>query len=140
MTKAKVPFGVAAVVLAVLTLAVFYVLQDYGPASAIRRFHAALATGDVAALQQVIDSPVKSLVDDPQQKFLIGYVKQFVDHGIQPQVARMDRQPGSVRVAVVYTLQNHDRYAIVWIVDKKGPLWKINIKLTAAILKDTLLQ
>ena len=136
ITVAKLPSVIAAAVLAVMTLAVFYILQDYGPASAIRRFHAALAKDDKAGELLVVDCPI----GDPNLAFIINQIRPFVSRGIQPQVARMDRQPGSVRVAVVYTAQNHERYAIIWIVDKKGSLWKIDTKLTAAVLRNNLLQ
>ena len=131
MTKAKVPSAVAAVVLAVLTLAVFYVLQDYGPASAIRRFHVALAADNAPGVLQVIDSRL----DDPNLAYIVEQIRPYLTQG-PPQVARIDRQQGRVRVAVVYG----NRFAVIWVVDKSGPLWKINTRLTAAVLRDALLQ
>jgi hypothetical protein len=136
MTKARVPSAVAAGVLAVLTLAVFYVLQDYGPASAIRRFDAALLSNDAAGVQQVIDSPI----GDPDLALIVDRLRPYLTQSSSPEVARIDRQQGRVRIAVVYPLQNKDRFAMIWVVDKKGPLWKINTKLTAAVIRDGMLE
>jgi hypothetical protein len=134
MTKARVPTAVAAAVLATLTLTVFYVLQDYGPQSAVRRFYAAVATDNNAALQQVVDVRY----DDPDVFYIKKFVLIFVAKGIQPQLARIDRQGDTVRVAVVYHLPNRETIAIVWIVDKKRHLWTINAALTAKALRDSL--
>lgn len=53
------PF-IAAGTLSALVLGVFAVLRDYGPDSALRRFHQAAVSGDEQTLQRVCKQPVSS--------------------------------------------------------------------------------
>jgi hypothetical protein len=122
---------VSAGVLACLTILVFSVLHDYGPASAIRKFHAAIAANDLSDLQQVIDVPV---TDDSVSYLANKWIRPLMARGIQPQVARQDRQQNAVRVAVVYKLPDGDQLAIIWIVDRDKRLWRINTRETASLL------
>ena len=128
--KRALPGRLAAGVLAALTLGAFYILQDYGPVSAVRRFHTALARKDLAAIQQVVEEPVK----DESVQYLFSELAPKLQEGVQPQLARTDRQGDQDDVVVVYNLPEGSALAIVWIVDRRGSLWKINARLTAEAL------
>lgn len=121
--------GIVAAIVAVITLGTFYILQDYGPASAIRRFHEAIFNNDVGELQQVTYDKINS----PAVRELITAVNSIGEPASHPQVARMDRQVGEVRAAVVYTYPNNLRTARVWVVEKHDKLWQVNAEKTVAI-------
>lgn len=134
--KAKIPGSLTAAILAVVTLGAFAILQDYGPVSAVRRFHEAVAKGDAAALQQVVMEPVK---DEDVQYLVQGISNELVNH-VQPVLARTDRQGDQDDVVVTYNQPNGQTLAIVWIVDHRNSLWKINADQTATALRQSLGQ
>ena len=120
-------------ILALLTLGVFYVLQDYGPESAIRKFHVAAAAGDAGALQSVTQQPVRT----QEVQILAAKVRRLLGEGYRYQVLRMDRSPTQVRAAVVYTVGNIELPEI-WVVEKDGRSWKIDAFTTEGIQRDSL--
>ena len=156
--RKKLPGRLAAAVLAVITLVAFFILQDYGPVSAVRRFHEALrrsnlpavqqalASGDAAAfiqrlgsgnaatIQQVSEEPV----GDPSVQYMALHLSPLILQGIQPQLAKTEREGERDDVVVVYHLPNGEMLAIVWIVDRKGSIWKINAQETAEALYESL--
>ena len=134
IAKKSIPGLVTASILAVLTLGAFYILQEYGPVSAVRRFHMALARGDKASEQQVIDEPVK----DESVQYLEKIVGGLIGQGVQPQLARMDSQGDQDDVAVVYHLPDGGTLAIIWIVERKKSIWKIDAHSTATALYQSL--
>lgn len=133
-TKQRLPGLLAACILAVLTLGAFFILQDYGPDSAVRRFHEALRRGDPAELQQVVDEPIS----DQTVQYVCAFVKPLLQEGDQIQLARTDRQGDQDDVVVVYRRPNGQTLAIVWIVDRRASIWKINARLTAEALAESL--
>lgn len=124
----------AAATLSLLTLGVFYVLQDYGPESAIRRFHDAVLKRDPVELQRVTDEDVRS--QSVQQ--LITQVGAFMRSGSY-QLLRMERSATQVQAAVVYRARgSRDVFPMIWVVEKRGGLWKVNADKTMTILRDNL--
>jgi len=130
---------IAAGVLAVVTLSTFYMLQDYGPASAIRRFHQGVAKEDLSVVQGAIIQPVES----PS----VGRVVERVQSLIQmesPRVAGTERDlsrrsgPPKVRVVLVYRDIDGSPFPIVWVVEKPSRVWKINVDKTETIINDYL--
>lgn len=119
--------------MALITLAVFSTLQDYGPESAIRRFHAAIASDDGPELQQVTEQSIQA----PQVRYLATWVRLLQQQGYRYQLMRMDRSPTQVRAAVVYTAGNIVR-PMIWVVEKKGHTWKVDAVKTDTILRDSL--
>lgn len=125
----------AALVLSLVTLSVFYVLRDYGPESAIRRFHRAVRIGDPNELARVTEQPIGS----PPVQELVGWVNQMNLIGGRYQLLRVERQPREVYAALAYQGPNGESYATVWVVEKRGTSWKIDAARTATILRDKLL-
>jgi hypothetical protein len=124
----------AAGVLALLTIAVFYSLQDYGPESAIRRFHAAIVRGDREELQRVTEQKL----DSQNVARLAVQVQAFMQEGFRYQLLRMQRSPSQVRAAVVYTAPDHQVFPMIWVVEKTGRVWKVDADKTATIMRDSL--
>jgi hypothetical protein len=135
MAGSKVPPSayLAAAALAVVTLFVFGTLQDYGPESAIRRFHHAIATNNLDELQQVTEQPATS--SNVRQ---IVQTAAIVAQGVPYRIMKMDRSSNEVRAAVVYTLPYGRQAAVVFVVDKEGRSWKIDADKTVTVLKDSL--
>jgi hypothetical protein len=126
----------AALALSFVTLSVFYVLQDYGPESAIRRFHRAVRIGDSNDLARVTEQPIGS----PPVQELIAWVNQMNFIGARYQLLRVERQPREVYAALAYVAPNNENYATVWVVEKRGTSWKIDAARTATILRDKFLE
>lgn len=126
---------VAAALLASVTLGAFAVLQDYGPESAIRRFHHAVQVGDVNELERVTGQDLK----DPIVGDLASWVSRMNRAGAQYHVLRVERQPTQVYAALEYTLPNGETYPTVWIVQREQrpeATWKVNARLTYRVLID----
>ncbi len=121
---------IAAVVLALGTVTVFWVLQDYGPQSAIRRFHLAVAENNSVDMQQVVAQPVTS---SDVQELIRGVV--FLTSNGPYQIARMDRQPREVAAAAVYSLPGGQRQVLIWVVVKDHRLWRVDATRTLDLLK-----
>jgi hypothetical protein len=121
-------------VLVFLTLYVFYRLQDYGPESAIRRFHAAIKNRDPVDLQRVTKQPI----DSSNTIKLIGMVQPWLAEGWSYKLLRMDRSPFQVRAAVVYTPPKEEGYErpLIWVVEKSGRAWMVDVDKTVTILND----
>ncbi len=132
--KVRLASYLSAAALAVVTLFVFGTLQDYGPESAIRRFHHAIATNNPDELQQVTEQPLSS----KSVQSIYQAAGQFVVRGIPYRIMKMDRDKGEVRAAVVYSLGNGKQAAVVFVVDKINHAWKIDADKTLTILRDSL--
>lgn len=125
--------AVAATVLAILTLGMFYVLQDYGPASSIRRFHAALAEKNLGELQAVtIDK-----IDTPDAVRFLHFLYPAVKDKIPYTVAREDGTSKQVEAAVVYSLPNGQRSAMIWVVVRDRKIWKVDISKTLTLVESS---
>ena len=117
-------------VLAGGTLTVFGRLQNYGPQSAIRRFHLAVAEDNSADLQRVVLQPVTS----PDVLELKKGVMILTSNGPY-QISRMDRRPGEVAVAAIYSLPPPQTLVVIWVTVKDGRDWKVDAKKTLDLLK-----
>lgn len=124
----------AAAALAVITLSVFYVLQDYGPESAIRRFHHAVQVGDANELARVTEQSLQ----DPSTSELARWVNQMSRLGAHYRLLRVDREPSKVYAALEYVLPNGETYPTVWIVDRteRGGTWRVDAQSTVMVLDD----
>lgn len=122
----------AAVLLSSLTLGVFYVLQYYGPESALRKFHRAAVNRDVDELLSVI-------ADDSYREnvqFLGSMVENYARIGARYQVYKVDRGNRRVVAEVGYVLPNRQLTPpILWIVEKKRGGWKVDVNETVDIMQ-----
>lgn len=113
-----------------LTLYVFFRLQDYGPESAIRRFHADVLDNNTEDLQRVTERPITSY----NAVLLRSYVRSWLSSGWSYQLLRMERFPDQVRAAVVYTPPHGAEIPLIWVVEKDGRAWKVNADKTVTVI------
>jgi hypothetical protein len=111
----------AAVVLAAITFFTFYTFRDYGPASAVRRFHEDILSGNLRDLQDVCTTPVGS----PDVAQLASFLKSLEEGGAVPKMASMDRYPDEVEVLVLYQ-SNGGSQPFVWVVSRREIGWQVN--------------
>lgn len=123
----------AAATVAVLTLAVFYQLRDYGPESALRKFQMAAISGDRDALQRVC----KQDATGQSVQILQTTLRQFNANGARVRMGMLNRetridvvQGESVKVRSVVA---EVRYympgrveSIHWVVDLGPAGWLVN--------------
>lgn len=122
----------AAILLSLGVLSLFVRLQEYGPESAIRRFHQAVALGPKgdAQLQRVTVQKVES--DDV--RYLENAVVEATAGGRNRfRILRTDRTPTQVRAVVAYTRPVGPLY-LVWVVDRVGRNWRVNATQTTLLL------
>lgn len=124
----------AAVALSGVTLATFGALQNYGPASTLRRFHVAVERNDAADAARVLDLPLEA----NESRVLVSLVAGLVRRGEPYRIARMERLPREVRAVVAYEGRDGLSRAFVWVIVKEGRTWKIDVRRTATILRDSL--
>src|SRR5579871_1095936 len=103
--KPRAASALAAALLALLTISVFYVLQDYGPESAIRRFHQGIADNDAFAVQQVLSEPI----NDPKAQTLEFSVKRLEDAHAEYQIVGLAAETNRVAAELLYVLPNGDQ-------------------------------
>ncbi len=126
------PAGIAylaAVLLAAITLFVFGTLRDYGPESAVRRFHDAVSHHDAADLAKVAIEPI----DSSSVQTLVGWIGQLDKMSVSaPQLAAERREPNQVSEVTLFHLQYGQEAPIVWIVVRSTSGWKVNAQETVA--------
>jgi hypothetical protein len=105
----------AAACLAAITVFVFYTLRDYGPRSALRRFHDDVRSQNAADLQQVTAEPINT----QEVQRLAAVVYQIDQHRGSSRVAAVDRDPGEVELLVLYSF-GRGTARLVWIVDHQS--------------------
>jgi hypothetical protein len=144
-----------ALLLACLVLFTYSTLQNYGPESTVRKFHAALhsisqaqsnnkriSKRDWDALKSVIEEDIGNLggPSDPAHRdglTIIGRGLEQFQSGTTYSLARMDRLTREVRIAVLYQRNaKSPALPIVWVVDKPigGREWKINARKTLSAM------
>jgi hypothetical protein len=123
-----------AMILAILTLAVFWNLRDYGPENTIRKFHVAIFYQDVQRLRSTLSEDST----DQNTAELVGWTEPLLRVGYQFRIQRMDRQPDEVRAAVLYKRPGSRDTARIWVVERRGKAWVINANKSAQILRDAL--
>lgn len=124
----------ASILLVAITGTVFYVLRDYGPENAIRRFHAAVQSGDSAALARVTNEPI----DSPYVQSLASKVAQIERNGANYRILRMEREPGQVAAEVEYQFPNGARGQTLWIVVLDHKIWKVMASETGQVFRRSL--
>lgn len=113
---------VPAIVLAALVLAVFSQLQNYGPQSAVRRFHEALLTNNDKELEEVLYQPTDPLA---VARIVSRFYPLIHEEGAHIRLRDVQRSPSVVYVSVSYHTPNHAGYA-VWVTTKTPSGWKVD--------------
>ncbi|HZH97643.1 MAG TPA: hypothetical protein VEX38_01615 [Fimbriimonadaceae bacterium] len=120
----------ASAVLAILTLLVFFVLQHYGPESAVRRFHQAVLNDSARELALVtVQTP-----GDPDVQFLSQMVRDSVRTGANIRLGRVERERNRAVAEVGYVYPRGVR-VIYWVVERKPAGWMVNGKATTDLFR-----
>jgi hypothetical protein len=120
----------ASVLLALLTLSVFYVLQDYGPESAIRKYNEAVLNGDSLALNAISSQPI----DSPDGEWLQAQVHSFLAAGGRLRLETIRREPTTDLAEVEYVLPDPPAVPFLFVVTKDNHVWKVNPSATHAVI------
>jgi hypothetical protein len=124
---------VAAVTLTVLTLAVFFTLRNYGPQSAVRRFHQAVASRNPTEMSRYAEESPAS----PELLELGTFVYQNMLNG-QPRLIAVQPGYNRAKVLVVYQSPYAAPQPVVFIVDQdpKTHGWRVNCTATFSAIVD----
>ncbi|MFY9233571.1 MAG: hypothetical protein WAO58_03835 [Fimbriimonadaceae bacterium] len=123
----------AAALLGALTLAVFFILQNYGPESAVRRLHEAILRQDPGVFSQVVQEPLGS---EPSQA-VAAILVRLVPAADSYKLVTMDRQVSEARLGMAYLRRGRLIGSILWVVDKRGSrTWRINATKTIALMQE----
>jgi hypothetical protein len=141
VTKSSV---VVALVLSLVVGTIFFVLQNYGPESTIRKFHSAIQRGLSVAgagnqsltkslrdIQREVIEPlglVNGSQGDPAGVSILRFAVNQMQNGGKLQILRMDRYPREVRAVVAYYYPNRPPQEMIWVVEKPTGrrAWLIN--------------
>jgi hypothetical protein len=112
-----------AVILSAICLVTFAALRDYGPESALRRFHEAVRDGDDAAITLAVGLDVSQA----KLEFARAQVWNLIQQGARYRILKMDRTPTRVGAEVVYTLPNGYSINFYWIMKKERRVWRVDL-------------
>ncbi len=129
----------ASVLLSFLTLSVFYVLQDFGPESAIRKYNQAILDGDYAMEARVSSQPIDSADGLRLHAFVLGLLRD----GGRLRLWQLDRhvdQPPSYVVAYVDYVTPTGSVGFPIIVTYENHAWKVNESATVAAIQEREMQ
>ncbi|MFN3962356.1 MAG: hypothetical protein ACK4NQ_05195 [Fimbriimonadaceae bacterium] len=122
-----IPSVIAALCLAVLTLAVFGQAQNTGPESAIRQYHQALLAspggndrGPVMPLQREdVTQPFNQLIE------------QLLKAGAQVRFGRITKHLPDATVEVAYLRPNGETWAFLYVLRREQGVWRVDVEQTA---------
>ena len=118
----RVPGLAAAAVLAGVTLGTFAIFQNYGPESAVRRFHQAVQTKDDRTIEQIVlTDPGNSSVQDLKR-----LVAGLASRGPAYKIVKSERSRTQVEMLALY----EGGVRIIWVVVKANDRWRIDPYLT----------
>lgn len=115
--------AIPAFILSALVLGVFWALRDFGPESALRRFHMASVNNDQGMLEDVTD-----FEPNPQYaQALRSRVQDFARAGGRYELRRMDRSRTRVIAEVVYRFPfTGQQIPSLWVVEKERGKWRVS--------------
>lgn len=134
MQRTRKSSAIAAGLLAAVTLGVFGVLRDYGPESALRRFHLAAIENDDRMLQRVSKQDIRSREVGLLRSLVVKYVQSGarISMGHVSEETRQDRVDGrivnvpSVVTEVRYHTNQGPYNNIFWVLDHDPAGWTVN--------------
>ncbi len=122
----------ASALLAVLTVFVFSTLRNYGPDTAVRRYHQALLEQDLNEVQRYTVGSVQS----SSSRALINEVLPILIQGGSFQIGRRTAQkdPRIVFTEVMYTRRDRQKIGMVFVAERTELGWKVNADKTLYVL------
>jgi len=122
-----IPSVIAALCLAVLTLAVFGQAQNTGPESAIRQYHQALLASPVGDERGPVISQQNQLVTQPFNQL----IEQLLRAGAQVRFGRITKQLPDATVEVAYLRPNGETWAFLYVLRREQGIWRVDVEQTA---------
>jgi hypothetical protein len=120
---------VSALLLSVSTIAVFAVLQDVGPESALRKFHVAAVNGDFRRANEVCEPGS----NEEYVRFLQRSVAQVARAGGRYEVRQVLRRRTVAQALVVYSFPfRSQEIPQIWVLKKSQGRWYIQPKETVS--------
>ena len=117
---------IPAALMAAVVFFVFFTLQNYGPESAVRRFHEGVLDQSYVEIDDVILRP-----SNPNHVGLLEmYVANHLAQGAQITLHDVERAPTSVSVSVVYHAPNTLPASVTWATQKTEDGWKVDVDRT----------
>ena len=114
---------IPAALLAALVIFVFFTLQNYGPESAVRRFHEGVLDQNYSEIDEDVLQPV-----DPNK---VGDLENFVVSklaaGARIRLQDVERTPTSVSVRVIYHAPDALPTWALWSAQKTQDGWKVDV-------------
>jgi hypothetical protein len=138
-----------AIVLSVIVGFTFATLRKYGPESTVRSFHATLRRIYLSQMdgkgipRKDWDSVRAMLVEDagvpfkekadPRALAVVNYIFNSVQKNATYSLAKMDRFPNEVRIAILYKYPDQTVIPVIWVVvrDPVTKEWRISAAKTA---------
>lgn len=125
----------AALAMAVLVGVVFFLLQDYGPESALRKFHQAIVSHDLAGLRRVVMAEANE--DDLNR--LAAMVEGLARSGARYRLRQVSREDRRVVAMVEYVLPNRlMQPTFFWVIQKSGGRWRVDVESTMDLRRQML--
>jgi hypothetical protein len=123
---------VSALLLAALTGGVFWVLQDYGPESALRKFHRAAVNRNYRELVDTVSpNSYRQNLED-----LAYMVDTYARRGARYQLKFVERRNKRVKAEVIYVHPNRQMQpSVFWIVEKLPGGWRVNVNDTVSFMR-----
>jgi hypothetical protein len=117
----------AAAALALITLFTFFVFQNVGPQSAIRRFHIAAAANDGDAINRLTTEGARA----PSTSYMVNFVTKLAEFNATFEVVSTRRLHNEVLVGVQYRLPNGMTNGVLWHVRQGQHDWRVDCEGTA---------
>jgi hypothetical protein len=126
---------IPAFLVAGLTLFVFFVLQNFGPQSAVRRFHNAILRRDSTELR----ASVLESTDSKSVRVLVDGVSRLLLNG-PPALAGSRHEPNEEQLLLTYRDDQGNVFPIVFFVEKRPGQrnWKVNSSKTSIAFENYL--
>ncbi len=139
MRRGSVPLAnlIAAIVLALLVGSVFGMLQDYGPESALRKFHRAVVARNLAGIRRAVREGSR----DENINALAAMVERYSSAGAHYRVLKTQRQDRRILALAEYFFADRPiRSTFVWVVAKSGGRWRVDADATVDLRRQMLEQ
>lgn len=119
----------SALMLSVLTLLVFAYSKDQGPESAVRRYHQAIASGDMETLREIESG------GNRYSQELASYLQQVMSQSQRASLGRVRQDGRTAYVDVIYPLgDGRGMMAMRFVVKKPNLRWKVSSDETVKLL------
>ena len=122
-----IPSVIAALCLAVLTLAVFGQAQNTGPESAIRQYHQALVASPGGNDRGPVMLQQREDVTQPFNQL----IEQLLRAGAQVRFGRITKQLPDATVEVAYLRPNGETWAFLYVLRREQGVWRVDVEQTA---------